>query len=302
MLGDFNRDIALIGRQHGTIRTTPTQQDLEWKQFTNSLHLQYIPTDTDYSYQGGNNYTSTSLIDGFYTKIQQSPSNMPTFTSKTILNLKQNSDHFPICLDIPPNNIIYKKHAPASNNNKPKILNPILPKNINMFCINFSETNTTQIRQLTNTLQNNTILSQNQWHQVCDEMDQMVQNISKIIEDTCSAPPIPTLTSLMAKQGGYLPRKLQKLWKKELSTYHIIKKTIKLTTQDTSWRTHLLITNIQNHPHATIPNPPNDPKLITEWIKTLGIIGKTAKKNARDIITKQTTTNLMENKSNHPLI
>jgi hypothetical protein len=73
MLGDFNMDIALIGRQHGTTRTTPTQQDLEWKQFTNSLHLQYIPTDPDYSYQGGNNYTSTSLIDGFYTKIQQNP-------------------------------------------------------------------------------------------------------------------------------------------------------------------------------------------------------------------------------------
>jgi hypothetical protein len=43
--------------------------------------------------------------------------------------------------------------------------------------VKFSETNTTQIQQLTNTLQNNTILSQNQWQQVCDEMDQMVQNI-----------------------------------------------------------------------------------------------------------------------------
>jgi outer membrane phospholipase A len=31
--------------------------------------------------------------------------------------------------------------------------------------------------------------------------------------------------------------------------------------------------------------------LINEWIKTLGTIGKTTKKNARDIITKQTTTN-----------
>jgi transcription initiation factor TFIIIB Brf1 subunit/transcription initiation factor TFIIB len=49
--------------------------------------------------------------------------------------------------------------------------------------------------------------------------------------------------------------------------------------------------NIQNHPHTIIPNPPNDPILINEWIKTLEIIGKTAKKNARDIITKQTTTN-----------
>jgi hypothetical protein len=291
MLGDFNRDIALIGRQNGTTRTAPTQQDLDWKHFTNTLHLQYIPTDTDYTYQGDNSYTSTSLIDGFYTKIQQNPPNMTTFTSKTILNLKQNSDHYPICLNILPNNIISKNHTLAPNNDKPKILNPIPPENINMFCIKFMETNSTQIHQLIETLQNNTTLSQNQWQQVCDEMDQMVRNISKIIEETCAAPPIPTLTHLTNKQGGYLPRKLQKLWKKELSTYHIIKKIIKLTNQDNNWQNHPLVTNIQNHLHTIIPNPPNDPMLINEWIKTLGVIGKTSKKNARDIITKQTTIN-----------
>jgi hypothetical protein len=157
---------------------------------------------------------------------------MTTFTSKTILNLKQNSDHYPICLDILPNNIISKNHALVPNNDKPKILNPIPPENINKFCIKFIETNSTQIHQLIETLQNNTILSQNQWRQVCDEMDQMVRNISKIIEETCTAPPIPTLIHLTNKQGGYLPRKLQKLWKKELSTYHIIRKIIKLTNQD----------------------------------------------------------------------
>jgi hypothetical protein len=42
LLGDFNRDITLIGRQNGTTKTPPIQQDLEWKQFTNSLHLKYI--------------------------------------------------------------------------------------------------------------------------------------------------------------------------------------------------------------------------------------------------------------------
>jgi hypothetical protein len=89
LFGDFNRDIALIGKQYGTTKTAPTQQDLKWKKFTNSLHIQYIPTNSNYSYQGGNNYTSTSLIDGFYTKIQQNSSNIPTFISKAILNLKQ---------------------------------------------------------------------------------------------------------------------------------------------------------------------------------------------------------------------
>jgi hypothetical protein len=211
LFGDFNRDIALIGKQTSTTKSAPSQQDLEWKQFANSLNLQYIPTDKDYSYQGGNNYTLTSLIDGFYTKIQQNSTHTPSFTSKTILNLKQNSNHYPICLNIPPNNIIAKKHKPTPNN-KPKILNPIPPENINMFCIKFSGKNTDQIQQLTNILQNNTTLSLNQWQQICEEIDLMVQIISKIIEDACTAPPIPTLIHLANKQGGYLPRKLQKLW------------------------------------------------------------------------------------------
>jgi hypothetical protein len=122
-------------------------------------------------------------------------------------------------------------------------------------------------------------------------MDQIVENISKNIEDTCTAPPIPTLTNQTSKQGGYLPRKLQKQWKKELSTYHIIRKAIKSITQETNWRTHPILTNLQNYQLPEIPNPPNDPLLVNEWIKTLGTIGKTAKKNARNIITKQTSIN-----------
>ena len=74
-----------------------------------------------------------------------------------------------------------KKQAPIPNNNKPKILNQIPPKNINMFCIKFMETNTIQIQQLTETLQNNITLSQNQRQQTYVKIDQMVQNISKII-------------------------------------------------------------------------------------------------------------------------
>jgi hypothetical protein len=136
LLGDFNRDIALIGRQNGATNTAPTQQDLDWKQFMNSLHLTYIPTNTNYSYQGGYNYTSTSLIDSFYIKTQPNYLNTTSFSSTTILNLKQNSDHYPINLYIPPNNIIAKKHLPTPNSNKPKILNPIPPENINQFVSN----------------------------------------------------------------------------------------------------------------------------------------------------------------------
>jgi hypothetical protein len=214
LLGDFNRDIALIGRQNGATNTAPTQLDLDWKQFTNSLHLRYIPTNTNYSYQGGYNYTSTSLIDGFYIKTQPSSSNTPTFSSTTILNLKQNSNYYPINLYIPPNHIIAKKHLPTPISNKPKILNSIPPKNISQFCIKFSEKNTTLIHQLINILQNNTKLPYSQWKHVCEQMDIIVENISKIIEDTCTAPPIPTLTNQTSKQGGYLPRKLQKKMEK----------------------------------------------------------------------------------------
>jgi exonuclease III len=213
LLGDFNRDIALIGRQNGTTNTTPTQLDLEWKQFTNSLHLTYIPTNTNYSYQGGLNYTLTNLIDGFYTKIQPSPSHTTT-SSTTILNLKQNSDHYPINLHIPPNHIIAKKHLPIPNSNKPKILNPIPPENISQFCIKFSENNTTLIYQLINILQNNTKLPHTQWQHVCKQMDLIVENISKTIENTCTAPPIPILTNQTSKQGGYLPRNSKRNEKK----------------------------------------------------------------------------------------
>jgi hypothetical protein len=123
-------------------------------------------------------------------------------------------------------------------------------------------------------------------------MDQMVNNISKTIEDTCTAPPIPTLTNQASKQGGFLPRKLQKQWKKELSTYHIIRKAIKIVTQNINWRTHNIITSLQNHQHTKIPNLPNDPLLVNGWLTELGTIGKTAKKNARDVITKQNLNQL----------
>jgi hypothetical protein len=79
--------------------------------------------------------------------------------------------------------------------------------------------------------------------------------------------------------------------KTELSTYHTIRKAIKVVNQDTNWRTHTIIINLQNHQHTKIPNPPNNPTLIDEWIKVLGTLGKTTKKNARDIIIKQTSIN-----------
>jgi len=66
LCSDFNHDIALIRRRNENSDTPPQEEDLQWKNFTNTLNLDYIPTNTTFSRQGGNNYASTNLIDGFY--------------------------------------------------------------------------------------------------------------------------------------------------------------------------------------------------------------------------------------------
>ena len=86
LLGDFNRGINLIGRYNNNEWSQPTPQDLEWHQFITSQQLTYNATSTNYSRQGGEDYTSNSLIDGFYIKC---PTNQP-YTSTTITNLLLN--------------------------------------------------------------------------------------------------------------------------------------------------------------------------------------------------------------------
>ena len=80
LCGDFNRDVALIGRQNDQQTTPPQPEDYLWHSFITSLELSYIPTNTTFSRQGGHNYTQNSIIDGFYTNI---PHNQQ-FTSTTI--------------------------------------------------------------------------------------------------------------------------------------------------------------------------------------------------------------------------
>ena len=89
LCGDFNRDIALIGRQNED-NTTPTQEEvIKWRTFTNNLHLTYVPTNNLYSGQGGPNYNQTSLINGYY--INTSNNSLYTSTINNDHNL--NSDH-----------------------------------------------------------------------------------------------------------------------------------------------------------------------------------------------------------------
>ena len=221
LCGDFNRDIALTGRQNNNNNIPPQEEDIQRKNFTTTLNLEYIPTDINISRQGGYNYTSTSLIDGFYIN---SPNNNK-FISTTNTNMNINSDHYPITLHIP-QNILIARPPPPENITPTRILNPIPPENLEKFNIKFFEANSTQINELTNLLENHNHLTSDQWQEVCIALDKIVEKISVTIEKTCKTAPTPTLTNKTTQQGGFLPRKLSKEWKKHLETYHLIRKTI----------------------------------------------------------------------------
>ena len=187
--GDFNRDIALIGRQNEYITTPPQAEDIEWNTFMNNLQLTYIPTNSTYSRQGGTDYNQTSLIDGYYIK---TPNNA-LYTSTTNQAHNLNSDHSPVTLHIPPNALLARAMPPITDR-PPRMLNPIPQANIEKFKTKFFEENALQINELTNTLSSDQITN-DQWQTTCTNLDHIIQRISDITQDTCSAPPLPTLTN-----------------------------------------------------------------------------------------------------------
>ena len=124
LAGDFNRDILLRGRTTDCILSPPNQADHEWAQFTQKVGLHVINNHNNFTRQGGHNYTSTSLIDGFY-------SNSPghnNLQNHTVTHLNQNSDHYPILLQLPPNIIITKRTTNPTY--APWIIYPISPANL----------------------------------------------------------------------------------------------------------------------------------------------------------------------------
>ena len=227
LCGDFNRDISLRGRRNNNITTPPQDEDHQWNNFTTSLNLEYIPTNNNISRQGGYNYTSTSLIDGFYIR---SPDNNK-FVSTTNTNLNLNSDHYPVILHIPHNTLIARPPSPI-NTSPTRILNPIPPENLEQFNITFFEENSAQITTLTTLLENHQHLNPDQWIEACTTFDHIVAKISETIEKTCIADPLPNLTNRTSQQGGFLPRKLARQWKRYLNTYHLIRKTIYIAHHD----------------------------------------------------------------------
>ena len=168
LCGDFNRDIALIGRQNETNTTPPQTEDIEWRTFTNNLQLEYIPTNGPFTRQGGQNFNQTSLIDGYYIK---TPNNT-LYTSTTNNDHNLNSDHLPVTLHIPPNSLLAKP-IPLTNTTT-RILNPIPQENIEKFKIEYFEENALQINELITILSNDQ-LTDDQWQTSCSKLEHMIR-------------------------------------------------------------------------------------------------------------------------------
>ena len=166
-------------------------------------------------------------------------------------------------------------------------MNPIPQENLEKFKTIFFEENTIQLNNLTDLLSLHQ-LTKNQWQSTCSQLDHIIQKISETIVNTCSTTPILTLTNRASQQGGLLPRKLQKLWKKHIKTYHLIRKAIYITNNTINWRNHPIMYELNSHTYINIPPPPNNNLLKNDWIKKLATLAEIANIQARKITTKDT--------------
>ena len=135
----------------------------------------------------------TSLIDGFFIKIH----NPTTYTSTTFVESNLNSDHLSIILHIPPNKLIARQPPPPpppTITRTTRIMNPILQESLGKFKTNFFDENEIQLNNIVTFISQDN-LTQNQWQSACSQMNHIIHKISKIIEKSCSAMPIPTLTN-----------------------------------------------------------------------------------------------------------
>ena len=188
LCGDFNRDIALIGQHNTHTFTLPLHIDHAWRHYINTLHLSYVPTNTTYTKQGGDCFTNSSLIDGFYLNT----STRHLFHSHTHTSSNLNSNHFPVYLSIPPNSLVARTPTTPLLQHA-RLLNPIPATNLEQFNTKFFETNSFQLTDLITLLQHKHF-TEHQWFEVCLQLDTLINNISTTIHDTCTVPPLSPLT------------------------------------------------------------------------------------------------------------
>ena len=143
----------------------------------------------------------------------------------------QNSDHFPIYLEMLPNFLIAKKPYQIPKTKK-KLSNPILPIQIQAFHIVFRKRTTNIMQSIIQTLNTQGKLSKLEWKIACHKLKKLIKHITKTVEETCTIEPYPTLTNQIEKQRGYLPRKQQRKWKHCINICHTVKSIIRISTQN----------------------------------------------------------------------
>ena len=103
----------------------------------------------------------------------------------------------------------------------------------------------------------------------------------------------PPFTTRAKIQGGFLPKKQQKIWKHQIKIYHGVRKAIRAACQYSH-------THLQNHPNMTsltllnnsnILIIPINPTEHLQWIEKIANIGRKTKIEAHKIIVKQTAIN-----------
>ena len=184
LAGDFNRDILLKGRSSNGTLSPPNPNDYEWSSFTHNIGLNIIHNQSQYTRQGGLNYTLTSHIDGFYSNI----TNHNTLQSHTITNLNQNSDHYPVQLILAPNSAIIK--TTPTPNPTPRITYPISETNLQTLHTTFLDQQNLAITNLTNTLKQEH-LTHHQWEEAKYHFHEIISSLSTCIEKTCMSQPTP---------------------------------------------------------------------------------------------------------------
>ena len=182
MYGDFNCDIALIGHYFNDQYYPHLELDKLWHTYTTTNNFTYISTNTTYIRQGDHNYTNTSLLDDFYYK-----RNLLNLTYHTLLNIHHNSDHFPLKLTLPPN-ILLSRPLQKTNNNSPRLLNPIPQEKLDAFNHQFFTKHSLLIDEFTITFQLDQLTSK-QWHNTYPQLDLITSLLSNALQQTYISPP-----------------------------------------------------------------------------------------------------------------
>ena len=177
-------------------------EDHEWARFIYNNGFTVFNNPTNFTRQGGHNYTSTNHIDGFYTNIP----NTPNLQSHTLTNLNQNSDHYPVLLQLTPNTVVIKDTTTPTNT--PRITYPIPLNSLQNLQITFLDKQNFAIENLTQILQQD-ILTPTQWEDAQHKLQEITNSLSQCIEQTCMAPPTPPLPNRVKSQVGFLPRTQQ---------------------------------------------------------------------------------------------